>query len=97
MRHEYLMNVTNGGIVIQHLHLSNKYNVEQYYLTNHPYENIEDIIVTIMSSKDLGIEAEYDIIGKSFEVDGYVGQFKTREDALRAAEKCIYSYLKNFK
>ena len=75
--------------------LSRQYNIEYFHLSNHQYKDVHEIIITLISSEGSNIEAEYDILTKYDEIDGYVGEFANRELALRASEHCIIERLKN--
>lgn len=75
------------------MNLSRQYNVEYFHLSNFNNPNIIDVVIIIIHSVDLGIEAEYEIIKRGSVIDGYVGQFKTKEQAIAAAEKMIAVYL----
>lgn len=79
---------------MKHIKLSRQYNVEYFYLSNLHNPNIKEVVIIIVHSDDLGIEAEFEIEKVDAIIDGYVGQFKTKEDAIKAAEKMIAVHLK---
>ena len=79
----------------EEINLSQNYYVEHFRLANHHYNNTE-ISVTLVKN-DEGFEAEYEIIFPDDIVDGFLGQFNSREAALKSAEEYIYIFLRLYK
>ena len=78
---------------MKHIKLSRQYNGEYFYLNNLNIPNIKEVVIIIVHSEDLGIEAEFEIVKVDTRIDGYVGQFQTKEEAIKAAERKIAVHL----